>query len=264
MWFGRSGFDKAHPYWSRLQRIGQRKNQGTVAMGYGHRIHGAGGQVRLPSLHLASDFERLGYRILTAGLPIPLLQSWHGEALRLMKYAHTVRRSSGSDDLVYRVMTGDAIRRHWPELYAFYQDERTVKWVREITGRRTLAPSKHVVSGVNLNILDSVQAVYRWHFDAVPYTVLIYLTETVAEDGGALELVPGCRHHQMPDLSQAEIVTHYPRAGTIVVMDGTRCYHRVAPLLRPALRLSIPLVYTNQEAEPRPRGLDSYLYQLSV
>src|SRR5215471_18478719 len=127
------------------------------------------------------------------------------------------------------------------ELDAFYRDENILAWVTEVTGMR-VSPSPHLVSEVKLNILDSVRAVYRWHFDAVPYTVLIYLTGTTPDEGGALEFVPGCKCHQVPDLSPAKIVEHFPRAGTMILMDGTRCYHRIAPIIRPTLRLSSPLV----------------------
>jgi hypothetical protein len=107
---------------------------------------------------------------------------------------------------------------------------------------------------------DDVDSVYRWHFDAVPYTVLLYLTDVRREDGGALEIVPNCQPHQVPDWT-ARAAQFWPAAGTLVLMDGTRCYHRVAPLLRPSVRFSIPLVYPNTEGtHERPAGLDSYLY----
>lgn len=226
-----------------------------------NRTRGLWGRISLGGRTLRSDFDRDGYIILADGLPAALIETWQRQALAVMKHARTITRYSAGSDLIYHVVTGDAIRIYWPELYAFYRDQNTVAWVREVTGRPGICPSKHVVSGVNLNILDSSEAVYRWHFDAVPYTILIYLTGTMPEDGGALEFVPGCKRHEIPDLSVAEIVRHFPRAGTIVLMDGTRCYHRVAPMLRPVLRLSIPLVYSDTEAELRPAGLDSYLYE---
>jgi hypothetical protein len=181
-----------------------------------------------------------------------------------MKQARTIRRSQVAFDLAYRVVTGDLIRALWPELFAFYQNANTINWVKEITGRRRIRTSDHLLSAVNLNIMNSTDAVYRWHFDAVPYTALIYLTETHPEDGGALELVAGCTAHKPPDLSTEPVVRHFPKAGTIVLMDGTRCYHHVAPLTRPTLRLSVPLVYPDGEAKDRPAGLDSYLYEESV
>jgi len=216
---------------------------------------------------LASNRQTLGrafahnrFIIVPDALPRFLVEHWRHQALRTIQHARVIARHDGTHDLVYRVVTGDIIRDHWPELFAFYQDEQTVGWVRQVTGDAGIGPSARILSAVNLNIMDSKEAVYRWHFDAVPYTVLIYLTDTNPEDGGALELVPGCRPHEVPDLSVAQIVQHFPSAGTIVLMDGTRCYHRVGPMLRAALRLSIPLVYSASNATQRPPDLDSYLY----
>ena len=47
----------------------------------------------------------------------------------------------------------------------------------------------------------------------------------------------------------------------IALMDGTRCYHSAAPVLRPISRLSIPMVFPVSREHERPEGLDDYLYQ---
>jgi len=206
-------------------------------------------------------FAHNRFLIVPDALPRSLVENWRQQALRTIQHARAIARHDGAHDLVYRVVTGEVIRDHWPELFAFYQDEQTVRWVREVTGDAGIGPSARILSAVNLNIMDSMEAVYRWHFDAVPYTLLIYLTDTAPEDGGALEMIQGCGPHEAPDLSVAQIVRHFPAAGTVVLMDGTRCYHRVGPMLRAALRLSIPLVYSAKNASQRPAGLDSYLYE---
>lgn len=210
---------------------------------------------------LRSAFERDCFVIVPHALPAPLVERWRRRAMEMIAHARTITRREGALDLVYRVVTGDAIRNHWPELFAFYEDAETVAWVREVTGSPEVRPSDHLVSAVNLNIMDSTQAIYRWHFDAVPYTLLIYLTDTLAHEGGALEMVPGCASHEAPDLAVAAITRCYPAAGSVVLMNGTRCYHRVAPMQRATMRLSIPLVYPNAGASRRPVNLDAYLYK---
>ncbi len=202
--------------------------------------------------------------ILPHALPDSLVRAWHDRAFRVMKQARTIRRSEKGFMLTYQVVTGNLIQALWPELFAFYQGEDTIDWAKEITGCRNLRTSDHLLSAVNLNIMNSTEAVYRWHFDAIPYTALIYLTDSDPQDGGALEFVPQCAPYTPPDLSKAAVVRHFPKAGTIVLMDGTRCYHRVAPLARAVLRLSIPLVYPDSSANHRPAGLDSYLYEESA
>lgn len=82
--------------------------------------------------------------------------------------------------------------------------------------------------------------VYRWHFDAVCYTAIVYLTDVRPQDGGSLRVIPKCCQHVAPDLRTAKFCDIWPSAGTIVLMDSTRCYHRVTQLLRPGVRLSIP------------------------
>ena len=52
-----------------------------------------------------------------------------------------------------------------------------------------------------------------------------------------------------------------PTAGTVVLMDGTRCLHRVSPIVGRHERISIPMVFTPNPEEPRPAGLDDYLYR---
>src|SRR5512147_1705811 len=209
---------------------------------------------------LRPSFERDCFVIVPQALPSSLLERWREQALQMVEHARTISRRDGDFNLVYRVVTGDVIRSRWSELFAFYQDERTLEWVRQVTGDAGVGASEKILSTVNLNVMDSDQAVYRWHFDAVAYTVLIYLTDTDPQDGGALEIVPGCRPHVIPDLQAVERICNFPKAGTVVLMDGTRCYHRVAPMLRATLRLSTPLVYPNAAAAQRPSGLDAYLY----
>ncbi len=211
---------------------------------------------------LQDCFSRDGFVAVPQALPLPLIEHWRGRALELRQYARSIDRHEDFD-LVYRVVTGDVIRAHWPELWIFYHDERVLAWVRDITGETAIYTSEQIASAVNLNIIDGQNSVYRWHFDAVPYTALVYLTDVNSEDGGALELIPGCAPHTAPELSAAHILRIFPKAGTIVLMDGTRCYHRVAPMLKPGFRLSIPLVFPNTRTTQRPAGLDSYLYEPS-
>src|SRR5512143_269357 len=79
-------------------------------------------------------FERDCFVIVPQALPSSLLERWREQALRMVEHARTINRREGGFNLVYRVVTGDAIRSHWPELFAFYQDERTLDWVRQVTG----------------------------------------------------------------------------------------------------------------------------------
>lgn len=205
-------------------------------------------------------FERNLFVAIPGAIPASLVTRWRQYAHRIKQYARTVVRHETGLDLAYRVVTGDDIQAHWPELFAFYSDRSLLSWLKEIAGDDMIQTSSHVQSGINLNILDSRKLVYRWHFDAVCYTAILYLTDVRPQDGGSLRVIPKCRQHVVPDLRTAKFCDIWPSAGTIVLMDGTRCYHGVTQLLRPAVRLSIPMVFPNGATSTRPIGLDRYLY----
>ena len=220
----------------------------------------------LPSVpnSLRRVFKKNGYVTIPNALPHDLIVRWRQKAEQLKTNALTIRRSEGNFELVYRVVTGEIIQDEWPELFAFYNAPCVLGWIRELTGERVICTSSSLRSAVNLNIMESTDSIYRWHFDAVAYTMLLYLNDIVTSDGGAMQIVPACQPHVKPDLQKAEVVELWPTAGMLVLMDGTRCYHRVSRLLRPSMRLSIPLVYPNTKAVRRPPGLDTYLYKESA
>lgn len=213
-----------------------------------------GGEVR-------EQFGRWKYLVVDKALPADFVVECHKRAEKLAAFARSIQRTDDGFRLVYRVVTGDVIQERWPELFALYHDTVFPEWIQEVTGERKIVTSSEVQSAVNLNIMQG-DSVYRWHFDAIPYTLLLYLTDVRPEDGGALQLVPACKPHEVPDLARISPVEIHPTAGSLVLMDGTRCYHHVAPLQRPLTRFSIPMVYpTASAAQQRPAGLDSYLYE---
>jgi hypothetical protein len=205
-------------------------------------------------------FRRDGFAVVSGILRGSALKQWQQQAQTLTKHARTVVRRNDRVELAYKVVTGGHIRNHWRDLLAFYTDSDVLKWLMALTDDPKIRLSPHLQSAVNLNILDTKDFQYRWHFDAVAYTAILYLTDVRREDGGALCIIPNCRRHVVPDVRGSKIVELWPQAGSMVVMDGTRCYHSVGPMLREASRLSIPLVFPNVGASPRPAGLDAYLY----
>jgi 2-oxoglutarate-Fe(II)-dependent oxygenase superfamily protein len=218
-------------------------------------------KLHLPSSErLRPEFQRAQYLVVPQALPPDTLERWRHRAQHITQYARQIQRTDGGLQLVYRVVTGETIRDRWPELFAFYNDPAVLDWVKEVTGEHAIFTSPHLQSAVNLNIMDNVQSIYRWHFDAVAYTALLYLTDVHPEDGGALELIANCQPHQIPAPIR-QPVQLWPEAGTLVLMDGTRCYHRVARLRRAKVRYSVPLVYPNSKHATRDSELDSYLYE---
>jgi len=219
---------------------------------------------KLPmSMKLREQFRDSGYVVVPSAVPQEIIERWRRDAERMSANARSIRRTDGNFQLTYRVVTGERIREEWPELFAFYGDKEVVEWVKHVTGEASIYISPNVMSAINLNIMDDTESVYRWHFDAEPYTALLYLTDVGAEDGGTLEIVANCAPHQAPDLAVEDPLRFHPAAGTLLLMDGTRCYHRATQMLRSVLRFSVPMVYVNK-VQQRPDGLDSYLYEPSA
>lgn len=118
-----------------------------------------------------------------------------------------------------------------------------------MTKSATVARSPHLRSAVNINCLTAPGEEYPLHRDAVPYTALLFLSNVAADAGGAFVIhsIAGTRR----------IVR--PRLGNLLLMDGSRCSHGVAPLRRDAWRVTMPMVFPERTAD-RPEGLDEYLY----
>jgi hypothetical protein len=201
--------------------------------------------------------------VVQNALPASETKRWRQQATRISRLARPIVRNENGAELVYRVVTGTQIYSHWPELFTFYESKALHEWIAVVTGEERIFRSNHLESGLNLNVMEGRGSVYRWHFDAIPYTALFYLTDAKLEDGGALEVVVSDRPHKVPVVCEPDTIRVWPKGGMMVLMDGTRCYHHVTPILKRGLRLSIPMVFPAKIAE-RPAGLDAYLYDAAA
>lgn len=163
--------------------------------------------------------------------------------------------------LRYSVVTGDVLKARWQELFDAYSGNEWKAWIKAITGEDQIFISAHLESAININVLAQKGDVYRWHFDAAAYTLLLYLSDSDIEDGGALEFYPNVRQEMGKILDRGEKVIYVPKAGDAALMDGTSCYHRVAPILRSHIRISVPMVFPCTSTHLRPSALDSGLYK---
>ena len=160
-----------------------------------------------------------------------------------------IRRSVDGSTLDYRVVTGDVVKAEAPALYEIYESSLVLEWIRSTSGIADVGVSPHIRSAVNINILDRAGQQYRWHTDAVPFTILIFLTTIPPSAGGAFTI----------RTRQGDVMAIPPVAGQLVLMDGRQCAHAVAPLLEDAVRMSVPMVFPAYQVA-RPPGLDDYLY----
>lgn len=195
-------------------------------------------------------FRDSGILLVRDALDAAAASDLEGEALALAGRAgRHIRRASDAGVLDYRVITGDVIRTDAPRLHAIYESAELLDWIRAVTGTATVALSPHQRSAINVNVLDTAGQEYRWHTDAVPFTVLLFLTTVPASAGGEL----------LVRTDPGAVMAIAPVAGSLVLMDGRRCAHAVAPLREDALRISVPMVFPEVE-DRRPAGLDDYLY----
>jgi 2OG-Fe(II) oxygenase superfamily len=207
---------------------------------------------RPPSAEVLSQFATNAYVICRRVLSPDRAGQLREKALEIAaRHARSIEQQSLDHPLRYRVVTGDVIATEWPELFATYQSSELRNWVAAISGMATVVSSPHLQSCININIMGEPGEVYRWHTDASGVTLLLYLSDSREEDGGSLQLrAPGA----------STPISMFPTAGTVVLMDGTRCLHRVSPIVGRHERVSIPMVFTPNPAESRPEALDDYLY----
>jgi hypothetical protein len=166
------------------------------------------------------------------------------------RFGVQVTRSSGQDMLDYRVVTGDVVQSEAPPLFELYTSRHMITWMRAVTMIDDLATSPYLRSSININCLTQVGQRYPWHTDAVPFTALLFLTTLGPSVGGELLI----------RTTRRRVVTVAPVRGKLLLMDGKRCAHAVAPLRQDVYRTSVPMVYPANRTE-RPPGLDQYLYQ---
>ncbi|MDP9267109.1 MAG: 2OG-Fe(II) oxygenase [Acidobacteriota bacterium] len=200
---------------------------------------------------LRQQFTQNAYVICSRALSAERAGALRQRALDIVqRHARPIEQRSGEHVLRYRVVTGEVVRTEWPELFAMYRSAELREWVAAIAGLPTVFNSSHLQSALNINALGEPGEIYRWHHDAAGLTLLLYLSDSRKQDGGALEM-----------RASGAVETMLPTAGTVVLMDGTRCLHRVSPIVRRHQRISVPMVFTPDPDHERPAGLDDYLYR---
>src|SRR5919204_4772981 len=138
----------------------------------------------LPSSDVEFAFRNSRYVVLHEVLPIKVLRAWRTRAVALAtRFALTISRGAGGDRLQYRVVTGDIIQKHWPELFQFYTGKQTREWIQGVTGEPQIFNSVNLRSALNINFLEQPGDAYRWHFDAVAYTLILFLADLQTDDG---------------------------------------------------------------------------------
>jgi hypothetical protein len=215
---------------------------------------GSGVALQLPPVRVArAALREQGFVIARDWLPGVMVATLADAAAAVaVRQAVYVTRSAEKNTLDPRVVTGELIKSQAPALFALYASWPFLSWIREVTGVADLTTSPFLRSSININCLTQPGQHYAWHTDAVPFTALLFLTTLRASAGGAF-LIRSAR--------SGSVIAIQPTRGELILMDGTRCEHAVAPLTRRVCRLTVPMVYP-AESVARPRVLDQYRYDI--
>jgi hypothetical protein len=189
------------------------------------------------------------------------LQDWLQKAVKVVqKTGRKVNKNLSGKILSYTVVLGADIQLYFQELFHFYQSDQTRNWINTIIQEKNLYCSNHLASAININYMNQVSERYPWHFDEVPYTALLFLSSTKKTDGGYLEVYANVNKAHSDFTKTHSKITILPKAGSLIIMDGSCCYHSVSPLLKPTPRISIPMVYTKSPTHDRSSVVDNFIY----
>jgi len=160
----------------------------------------------------------------------------------------TSREPSGGVSIEVGVVSGNAIQRHLPWLFALYANELRV-FASRVAGAEVYI-SNDLASSININVLRGECARYEWHVDSNPLTGLLFVTSHPAGSGGEL----------LFEKPPFRCVVR-PVAGTFIAFDARAIPHTVMPLEDDGLRMSVPMnYYLSPTDQSRPADLDGYLY----
>lgn len=160
----------------------------------------------------------------------------------------TSRESDPDVAIELDVVSGEVIARELPWLLDLYRTH--FRSLAATVARAQLYPAKDVSSSININRIAGVGRRYEWHVDSNPITGLLFAASLKEGDGGELLFREG-------DFTRRVV----PEKGIFLAFDAREVPHRVEPLLRDVVRLSIPMnYYLSPDIQPRPTDLDGYLY----
>jgi len=197
------------------------------------------------------------------------------ETYRQSHHIAEIKRQCGERSLDYGVIDGIKVREHLPivtgigaEVQREIENRLNVK-IRPITER----------AAINVNVTRT-RGEYRWHYDRNDISALLYLNSV---SGGELEFYSNYRilleqsnhgHLQeaLDKLMQFRLVRKLcgnktslrPEPGMLLIFDGVRTLHSVAPVISDEDRICIVLAFDQIDSNSKKNySLDNYLYSES-
>lgn len=188
-----------------------------------------------------------------------------------------IERAQPRRSLRYRVIDGERVHAHLPELVAVQDD--VLRLARRF-GPDHIAPIDDRAVGLNVNITPR-GGEYRWHYDRTMVTGILYLNrvrggETEAYPNHRL-LVDPARHPRLQRWLDAAVAAPpilralgrlervVPAEGRLLLMRGDRTLHSVAPVDDDEERVTVIMAFDRPGAVfGQAAELDKYLYSKSA
>jgi hypothetical protein len=205
----------------------------------------------------ARCFHKHGYCVIPQFLPTVDLQQLQAEIERYVAHhqATQVRWAASHFD----TFNGALVDEHVPTLDGIY-DHHLLGEIRKLDTRMATLAQRSV--GLSINVIPN-HGRFQPHFDRHRMTAVLYVNDDY--EGGAMRLYPRIRYWLGPPTGAAkrkmqrlldryvrreshvsaysEQTTIKPRAGDLIVFEGTRTYHAVQPVTSGMNRISIQFAY---------------------
>jgi len=158
----------------------------------------------------------------------------------------------------YRVIDGDLIHEHLPEVEEF--GDRRVRPLSEDFAGHSLVPLGSSRRSMRVQAYERRDHGFRWHFDGHPYVALVTLENT--NDGQTQFISPGLswwlRFLLYPLYAFPQFFSIFPRRsvatrpGDLLVMRGGRVLHRGVTLLDEGERILLAYTFDQPGSKPNP------------
>jgi hypothetical protein len=195
------------------------------------------------------EFTEDGFTVLENGIPNADL--WRKSIINSpnLKEIHVPEEkrlvSAGKGSLKYAVLDRYQTDSVVKELNSFY--------VNLVTTLKLITQEDVIISPFERSAYYT--KVYRnkgdeqgWHYDTNGLTVIAYLTDNVISGRTEIEKI---------DKSGRVLVL--PKAGSLLIMQGKKCWHRAEPILE-GIKVICPLNYYVGNAESRDPRLDDIIF----
>ncbi len=182
---------------------------------------------------------------------VPLAASWkesilNSKDLREVYVSEEKRKvAAGKGSLKYAALDRFQTDSVVSELNDYY--EKLVEILIQITHQEVIT-SPYERTAYYSKVYRNKGDEQGWHYDTNGLTVIIYLTNN--QDSGRTEI-------EKLDGSGTLFVA--PKAGSILIMQGRRCWHRAEPIMS-GIKVICPLNYYTGRAEPRDSRLDDIIF----